>query len=222
MGSTGESQGLPNVEPPKTDTRFAAPFKSNRPGSRTLTTGVLPEQGEESDGDGRDREGSMKSTALALEAAGMKAAKASGRTPDDRRKGRRRSRTIPMRQLTREEILSGAELTDLMAYERPKTRGECVGGVRPCPFVSCRHHLYLEVSERTGSIKLNFPDAELGELIETCALDVADRGGATLEEIGEMLNLTRERIRQLEAKGMEKLREVGFHESFAGVLEERE
>ena len=41
---------------------------------------------------------------------------------------------------------------------------------------------------------------------ETCALDVADRGGITLEEVGEILNLTRERIRQVEVKGLQKLR----------------
>jgi DNA-directed RNA polymerase sigma subunit (sigma70/sigma32) len=41
---------------------------------------------------------------------------------------------------------------------------------------------------------------------ETCSLDVADRGGITLEEVGELLNLTRERIRQVEAAGLEKLR----------------
>jgi DNA-directed RNA polymerase sigma subunit (sigma70/sigma32) len=41
-------------------------------------------------------------------------------------------------------------------------------------------------------------------------LDVADRGGVTLEEIGEILNLTRERIRQVESRGLEQLRELGF------------
>jgi DNA-directed RNA polymerase sigma subunit (sigma70/sigma32) len=41
---------------------------------------------------------------------------------------------------------------------------------------------------------------------ETCALDVADRGGITLEEVGEILNLTRERIRQVEVFGLEKLK----------------
>ncbi len=140
----------------------------------------------------------------------------------DKRKGRRRSRTIPMRRLTREELLQGAELTDLIAYDRPSMRDDCANGIRPCPFVSCRHHLYLEVNERTGSIKLNFPDVDVLEMRESCALDVADRGGATLEEIGEILNLTRERIRQLEAKGLEQLRELGFHDSFRGFLERRE
>jgi hypothetical protein len=73
--------------------------------------------------------------------------------------------------------------------------------------VSCKYHLYLDVNPRTGSIKLNFPDLEVWELPETCALDVAERGGMTLEEVGELLNLTRERIRQVESKGIEKLRD---------------
>ncbi len=41
---------------------------------------------------------------------------------------------------------------------------------------------------------------------ETCALDVADRGGITLEEVGEIMNLTRERIRQVEVRGLLKLK----------------
>jgi DNA-directed RNA polymerase sigma subunit (sigma70/sigma32) len=64
------------------------------------------------------------------------------------------------------------------------------------------------VNPETGSIKLNFPDLDVWEMQETCALDVADRGGITLEEVGEILNLTRERIRQVEVKGLEKLRET--------------
>ena len=80
-----------------------------------------------------------------------------------------------------------------------------MGGERPCPFVSCKHHLYLDVSAKTGAIKLNFPDLEVWEMNETCALDVADRGGTTLEEVGAIMNLTRERIRQVEVKGLAKL-----------------
>ncbi len=117
-----------------------------------------------------------------------------------------------MRQLTREELIQGAELTDIFDYDRPRLRSDCLDMPRPCPFVSCRHHLYLEVNEDTGSIKLNFPDTDLQELPETCALDVADRGGVTLEEIGEILNLTRERIRQVEAKGLERLREASIND----------
>jgi len=78
---------------------------------------------------------------------------------------------------------------------------------RPCPFVSCSHHLYLDVNPQTGAIKLNFPHLEVWEMAETCSLDVADRGGITLEEVGAILNLTRERIRQVEVRGLAKIKD---------------
>jgi DNA-directed RNA polymerase sigma subunit (sigma70/sigma32) len=77
---------------------------------------------------------------------------------------------------------------------------------RPCPFISCAHHLYLDVNPESGAIKLNFPHLEVWEMAETCSLDVADRGGITLEEVGAILNLTRERIRQVEVRGLYKIR----------------
>lgn len=121
------------------------------------------------------------------------------------KKGRRRSRTIATKRLSKEEIALSEELADV-EIERPSHRSQCANGVRPCPYVSCKHHLYLDVNPETGSIKLNFPDLEVWDMVETCALDVADRGGITLEEVGEILNLTRERIRQVEVKGLQKLR----------------
>ncbi len=35
------------------------------------------------------------------------------------------------------------------ASERPRTRAECAGGARPCPWVACEHHLLLELGRRT-------------------------------------------------------------------------
>jgi len=51
---------------------------------------------------------------------------------------------------------------------------------------------------RTGGIKLNFPDLEPHEMEHSCALDIADMGGLTLMDAGILMNITRERIRQIE------------------------
>jgi hypothetical protein len=123
-----------------------------------------------------------------------------------RRRDRPRSRTIAMKRLTREEIRQGALLIPFMTYQRPTMRAECSCAERPCPFVSCKYHLYLDVNPETGSIKLNFPHLDVWEMADSCALDVADRGGITLEEVGEIMNLTRERIRQVEVRGLLKLK----------------
>ncbi len=123
------------------------------------------------------------------------------------KEGRVRSKTIAGKRLTREE----RRLAQLIVYpedvDKPETRAHCQGMPRPCPFVSCAHHLYLDVNPESGAIKLNFPHLEVWEMKETCALDVADKGGITLEEVGEILNLTRERIRQVEVRGLSKMRE---------------
>ena len=105
------------------------------------------------------------------------------------------------------ELAQGAaEYPPVDDVDRPRTRAECADAPRPCPWVACKHHLYLDINPRTGSIKINFPDLEPWELKHTCALDVAERGGITLEEVGEIMNLTRERIRQVEVRGLLKLK----------------
>ena len=123
-----------------------------------------------------------------------------------RRRTRPRSKTIAMKRLTREELRVGAMMYPPVDIPRPTTRDECRGEQRPCPWVACKHHLYLDINPETGSIKINFPDLEPWELQHTCALDVAERGGITLEEVGEIMNLTRERIRQVEVRGLLKLK----------------
>jgi hypothetical protein len=128
---------------------------------------------------------------------------------------RRRARTMSRKEMARElrrQRQAGEVDPDEVALRqeierlRPKTRGQCMNGPRPCLFISCKHHLYLDVNPETGSVKLNFPDKEIWELKYTCALDVADQGGITLEDVGQIMNLTRERIRQVEARGLLKLR----------------
>lgn len=128
---------------------------------------------------------------------------------DGERKSRVRARTISIKRLSKREIERGRMLYPETEYDRPKTRADCLHGPhaeRPCPFTLCKHHLALDVNEFTGSIKFNFPDLEVWEMPETCALDIADRGGITLEEVGAVLNVSRERVRQLEDKIVRKLR----------------
>jgi hypothetical protein len=49
-----------------------------------------------------------------------------------------------------------AELDALDAC-RPKTRADCADVPRPCPFVSCRWNLYLDVDNR-GVVTIPRPD----------------------------------------------------------------
>jgi hypothetical protein len=148
-------------------------------------------------------EGPATEGALALKTADQAVTREQRRS---RRKREVRARTISVKRMTKRELELGRMLyPDVEDVEKPVTREECSNGERPCPFVSCKHHLYLDVSAKTGAIKLNFPDLEVWEMNETCALDVADRGGTTLEEVGAIMNLTRERIRQVEVKGLAKL-----------------
>lgn len=121
--------------------------------------------------------------------------------------GRVRSKTVPPSKLTRDEKHAAVVMDYPTDVDRPTCREECMGMPRPCPFVSCSHHLYLDVNPETGAIKLNFPHLEVWDMRESCSLDVADKGGITLEEVGAILNLTRERIRQVEVRGMSKIKD---------------
>ncbi|MEK9722413.1 MAG: sigma factor-like helix-turn-helix DNA-binding protein [Rhodospirillaceae bacterium] len=110
--------------------------------------------------------------------------------------------------VTEAERVELAQYRDPPSYWRPTTRGDCLPGgrncARPCPYVSCRHHLALEATRR-GLLDV-FPDMELDDLPETCSLDVADRGPQTLEDIGGMMNVTRERCRQIEARAIRSVK----------------
>jgi Sigma-70, region 4 len=138
-----------------------------------------------------------------------------------RRKRDVRARTISVKRMTKRELELGRMLyPDVDGEARPKNREHCIGAERPCAYVSCKHHLYLDVSARTGAIKLNFPDLDVWEMKDSCALDVSDRGGTTLEEVGAIMNLTRERIRQVEVKGLAKLQALKEMESLRDYIDE--
>lgn len=115
---------------------------------------------------------------------------------------------------------------------RPKTRGECVDGPRPCPWVSCRYNLLVH-TWKSGTINLlhggqlrmtrhGTPedlahdeikiDAAIerwhDEGCESCALDVADRGETGFLEIGRMLDVTKEMARKIVEKALPRMTDV--------------
>lgn len=100
---------------------------------------------------------------------------------------------------------------------RPLTRADCAGIPRPCPFVSCCHHLLLEV--RGATVWLNHPrrmrapeDFDPTETLErmphTCSLDVTEvyPDGCDLDTIGQLSGVTRQAIDLSEGVAIKKVR----------------
>ena len=58
------------------------------------------------------------------------------------------------------------------------------------------------------------------ELEHTCALDLADDGELTFEQVGTVLNLTRERIRQMTAQGLDRVSERLFPGTHAAARQD--
>ena len=132
------------------------------------------------------------------------------------RTGRLRSVTLDAGRISQRSLDQGRQLYPLEEHRwaegRPRSYELCeaigLGGVIPCPFVSCRSHLYVDVDRRSGNIRIARPDLDPTDLPETCARRVSAKGGITLEALGEVTNVTRERIRQIEGLVFNELRQV--------------
>lgn len=91
----------------------------------------------------------------------------------------------------------------------PRTRADCANVPRPCPYIACRHHLWLRLQqEQPGN-----PQAGKQGLttfrpatMQSCALDVAERG-ASYDEIGDYLGMDSTRARQIAQGAIEKLQD---------------
>jgi hypothetical protein len=91
-----------------------------------------------------------------------------------------------------EEVDSGFTPEEIEEM-RPKTRADCVDGPRPCPWVSCRYHLWLNV-ESHGRVRFNCGDMTG----PSCVLDEAAKGPKTLTEVGEIMGVSKQRAEQIE------------------------
>lgn len=88
--------------------------------------------------------------------------------------------------------------------------GERVAHSRPCLFVGCTASNYLDENSASGSVKFNHPTREPGDIRkDSCSLDVADDGPATLDRAGEAIGVVRERARQVEEIALVKIRRRG-------------
>lgn len=104
------------------------------------------------------------------------------------------------------------QLSLMVTRQTPRTRGACEGGERPCRYTACRHHLHAE-DERAGRPwgGRRAPPLVVVHSEETCSLDVAERGGLSRTQVGEVMGLGYERVRQLELRALAKLREQGVN-----------
>lgn len=105
---------------------------------------------------------------------------------------------------------------------RPKKRGDCKDGPRPCPWVGCTHNTLIEVQNKTiikdamsvftiGEHGIPTINPELLGDRPTCVLDVVDAhpDGLSLEHIASFFGYTRENIRRIEEEGKGKLFALG-------------
>lgn len=102
-----------------------------------------------------------------------------GRSPRDRRGSRKIG------------LLLYPEANAIQA-QRPRTRGDCVDGPRPCPWVGCRHHLYLQIKSNGA---LCAQPVEPWDLRHSCSLDVAEEAeDLRLVDLAEALGVTHQNV----------------------------
>lgn len=159
-----------------------------------------------------------------MTARASKDAPSAAAKPRGKRGGGPKSRVVRLRV-----VEAGAEYPE--GVERPRTRGDCANVPRPCPFVGCRANLYLEVvppnkrgrrEERLPGLRFNFPDLDVTEMKDSCALDAADRGGMHLDDIGEALGISRQGVDQQVSRASIKLAHKTVAKHLMLAMRERE
>lgn len=104
--------------------------------------------------------------------------------------------------------LTDAELrrADQVLSRQPRNRVECPPADVPCPFVACRYHVWTSTTLRQGVVVDVQVGRGWGDVKHTCALVLAEQGPRTMDQVGKILGVSRERVRQLEAGAIQFLR----------------
>lgn len=119
-----------------------------------------------------------------------------------RRYTSRKSRTVNGRDLHRDIRNNPVEYPN--GISRPASRGECADGPRPCPWVSCRYHLYLDITPY-GGLTLNYPSIEPGQMEHSCALDIAAQGDHDMISVAQIMGVNDETVRVIERAAKVKM-----------------
>jgi hypothetical protein len=76
---------------------------------------------------------------------------------------------------------------------------------RPCNRFSCPHNLWVE-DERPGRPHHGVsPPPKLRAREQSCALDVAEQGGISAEQVSKVMGVTSERVNQIEDRALAKV-----------------
>lgn len=99
--------------------------------------------------------------------------------------------------------------------DRPRTRGDCRDGIRPCPYALCRYHLANDDDGRHRPRINAGMMAAIEHALEhddtptfpTCALDVAEGGESTVYEIAAAMGIWHSNVDPALESGLAKARE---------------
>lgn len=105
------------------------------------------------------------------------------------------------RRAYRLDLVDGPNGEPVLGYAwtaKPVQRGECRGGPRPCPWVSCRYNLSIDNVPPTRSTPTGVRETPVPEGRSNCVLDYTDRfpEGLLLEEVAEVIGASRQAVHQ--------------------------
>ena len=112
----------------------------------------------------------------------------------------------PTCQAYQESLVIGQPVARIGRLSCGHELGLALNHCRPCVRWSCRHNLAANVTE-DGGLVVTRPDLEPTDPQPSCARDYERQGGMEAAEVGELLNMTPERVGQIERVALAKMRE---------------